>query len=131
MSYLPLKEEVDRFVKSPKAIIICIIVVLIAATGGWLLFQHYDSIERADGNDVTQTVRDTEKFNRDAQGKLKEARDDIDAAESANRDAQRAAGDIADSNRELSELNRSDAAAINAAERVFRDIDNSSQCAKP
>jgi hypothetical protein len=127
VSYLPLKEEVDRFVKSPKAIIICIIVVLIAATGGWLLFQHYDNIERADSHDVTQTVRDTEELNRDAQTKLEDARAANQAAERANQNAQRAADSLADSNAKLSKLNESDAAAVDAAESVFRDVDAANQ----
>ncbi|MBS6104703.1 hypothetical protein [Megasphaera sp.] len=132
MSYLPqLREEVDRFVKSPQAIIICIIVVLIVATGGWLLCRYYDDVERAKSDNVTQTVRYTEKLNRDAQGKLKEARDDIDAAERANSNAQRAADDVSESNEELSELNRSDAAAINAAEQVFSCINAANKCAEP
>lgn len=133
MSYLPqLREEVDRFARNPKAIIICIIVVLVCAcTGGWLLCQHYDQLERANSDDVTQTVRDTEKLNQDAQRELDAARRANQAAERANQDAQRAADDISDSNAKLSELNRSDAAAIDAAVRVFSDIDAANQRTKP
>lgn len=127
--YLPqMKEEVEKFVKSKTAIVICCILFLVVvATGGWLLFQHYDSIERNDGHDVTQTIRSIEDINRDAQGKLNEARRANQAAERANRNAQRAADSLADSNTKLSELNESDAAAVDAAESVFRNVDAANQ----
>ena len=133
MSYLPqFREGVDRIVKSPKAITICIIVVIIAAcTGGWLLCRYYDNVERTDGHDVTQTVRDVTDLNTDAQRELDAARRANQAAERANRNAQRSADNLSGSNATLSGLNQSDAAAIDAAERVFRVVDESNQCAKP
>lgn len=131
--YLPqLKEEVDKIAKNPKVLIILVLLfALLAGAGGWLLCRHYDNLERADRDNVTQTVRDIENINRDAQTKLDEARTANQRAERANQNAQRAADSLADSNTKLSELNGSDAAAVDAAESVFRDIDSASQCAKP
>ena len=127
-----MKEEVEKFAKSKTAIVICsIFFLVVAAAGGWLVCRHYDNIERADSDNVTQTVRDIENINRDAQTKLDEARTANQRAERANQNAQRAADSFADSNTKLSELNGSDAAAVDAAESVFRDIDSASQCAKP
>ena len=132
MSYLPqLREEVGKIVRNPKAIIICIIVVLIVATCGWLLFQHYDNIERSESHDVIQTVRDVTNLNTDAQRELDAARRANQEAERANSNAQRAADDVSESNAELSELNRSDAASIDAAERAFRDVDAANKCTEP
>ena len=127
--YLPhLKEEVDKIAKNPKIIAICIILcVLVAVAGGWLLCRHYENIERADSHDVVNTVRDIKDVNRDAQKELNRAREANQSAESANQDAQRAADDITDTNTELSKLNQSDTDAINAAERVFRDVDRANQ----
>lgn len=129
MPYLPqMKEEVEKLAKNPKSIIVCIILCLaVAAAGGWLLCRHYDRIERAHGDNVTQTVRDIEDVNRDAQSQLDEARTANQAAERANQRAQEAADSLADSNAELSELNGSDADAVDAAEQVFRDVDAANQ----
>lgn len=129
MSYLPqLKEEVEKIAKNPKSIVVCIILCFaVAAAGGWLVCRHYDRIERANSHDVTQTVRDIENLNRDAQSKLDEARTANQRAEQANQRAQRAADSLADSNAKLSELNGSDAAAVKAAEGVFRDVDAANQ----
>lgn len=131
--YLPqMKEEVEKFAKSKTAIVICCIFFLVvAAAGGWLVCRHYDNIERADSDNVTQTVRDIENINRDAQTKLDEARTANQRAERANQNAQRAADSLADSNTKLSELNGSDAAAVNAAESVFRDVDAANQWTEP
>ena len=127
--YLPqLKEEVEKFAKSKTAIVICCILCLaVAAAGGWLVCRHYDSIERADGHDVTQTVRDAESLNRDAQGKLEDARTANQRAATANQNAQRAADSLADSNAKLSRLDESDQRAIDDAEQVFRDVDAANQ----
>lgn len=127
--YLPqIKEEVEKFAKSKTAIVICCVLCLaVAATGGWLVCRHYDNIERADSHDVTQTVRDTEDLNRDAQTKLEDARAANQAAERANQNAQRAADSLADSNAKLSGLDESDQRAIDDAEQVFRDVDAANQ----
>lgn len=129
MSYLPhIKEEVDTIAKNPKIIAICaILCILVTVAGGWLLCRHYDAIERANSNDVITTVRNTQDLNRDAQAELDRAREANQSAKSANQNAQRAADDITDTNTELSELNRSDTDAIDAAERVFSDVDSSNQ----
>ena len=127
--YLPhLKEEVDKIAKNPKVLIVLVLLLaFLAGAGGWLVCRHYDNIERADSHDVTQTVRDTEELNRDAQTKLEDARAANQAAERANQNAQRAADSLADSNAKLSKLNGSDAAAVDAAESVFRDVDAANQ----
>lgn len=130
--YLPhLKEEVDKIAGNKKTLIVSCVVLVFVFAFGWLLCRHYDNIERADSDNVTQTVRDIENINRDAQTKFDEARTANQRAERANQNAQRAADSLADSNTKLSELNGSDAAAVDAAESVFRDIDSASQCAKP
>lgn len=127
-----IKEEVEKFAKNPKTIAVCIVLCLaVACAGDWLLCRHYGRIERASGHDVTETVRDVKDLNRDAQGKLTKARDANQAAERANKNAQRAADSIADTNAELSSLNRSDATAVDAAEQIFRDVDAAGQGAKP
>lgn len=132
MSYLPSKEEVEIFVKKNKTGIITIMLCgIFAVAGGWLLCRHYDNIERADSDNVTQTVRDIENINRDAQTKLDEARTANQRAERASQNAQRAADSLADSNTKLSELNGSDAAAVDAAESVFRDVDAANQWTEP
>ena len=129
MSYLPqIKEEVEKFAKSKKAIVIyCVLCLAVAAAGGWLVCRHYDRIERANSHDVTQTVRGAEELNRDAQSKLEDARAANQAAERANQNAQRAADSLADSNAKLSGLDESDQRAIDAAEQVFRDVDAANQ----
>lgn len=127
--YLPqLKEEAEKFVKNPKTLIILIVLLItVAGTGGWLLCRHYAGIERTNSNDVITTVRNTQELNRDAQAELDRARTANQSAESANQNAQRAADNIAGSNTELSELNRSDTDAIDAAERVFSDVERANQ----
>lgn len=127
--YLPhLKEEVDKIAENPKVIIILVLLLtLLTGAGGWLLCRHYDDIERTNSDDVITTVRNAQELNRDAQEKLNRAREANQSAESANQNAQRAADDITDTNTELSKLNQSDTDAINAAERVFRDVDRANQ----
>lgn len=128
MSYLPhIKEEVDKIAKNPKIITICVIFCLVIAAGSWLLCRHYDNIKRTDSHDVVNTVRNIEDINRDAQNKLEDARNASQRAEQANQNAQRAADSLADSNAKLSELNGSDAGAIDAAESVFRNVDAANQ----
>lgn len=127
--YLPrMKEEVEKFAKSKTAIVICCVLCLaVAAAGGWLVCRHYDRIERANSHDVTQTVRDAEELNRDAQNKLDEARDANQRAATANQNAQRAADSLAGSNAKLSGLDESDQRAIDDAEQVFGDVDAANQ----
>lgn len=127
--YLPfLKEEVDKIAGNKKIIIILIVLLItVAGAGGWLLCRHYDNLERADRDNVRATVRNAQELNRDAQTELDRAREANQSAESANQNAQRAADDITDTNTELSKLNQSDTDAINAAERVFRDVDRANQ----
>lgn len=127
--YLPqIKEEVDKIAGNKKIlIIIAVLLITVAGTGGWLLCRHYDAIERTNSNDVITTVRNTQDLNRDAQTELDRAREANQSAESANQNAQRAADDLTDSTTKLSDINRSDADAIDAAERVFRDVDRSNQ----
>lgn len=131
--YLPhLKEEVGILVKNPKVrIALACILICIMFAGGWLLCRHYDNLERADRDNVRTTVRNAQELNRDAQTELNRAREANQSAESANQSAQRAADDIADANTELSKLNQSDANAIESAERVFRDVDETNQRGKP
>lgn len=127
--YLPhLKEEVDKIAENPKILIILVLLfILIAGAGGWLLCRHYADIDRTNSDDVITTVRNAQELNRDAQTELNRAREANQSAESANQNAQRAADDITDTNTELSKLNQSDTDAINAAERVFRDVDRANQ----
>ena len=124
--YLPfLKEEVDKI--AGNKIILIVLLITVAGAGGWLLCRHYDNLERADRDNVRATVRNAQELNRDAQTELDRAREANQSAESANQNAQRAADDITDTNTELSKLNQSDTDAINAAERVFRDVDRANQ----
>lgn len=127
--YLPhLKEEVDKIAENPKILIILVLLfILIAGAGGWLLCRHYDNLERADGNNVRATVRNAQELNRDAQKELDRARAANQDAADANQNAQRAADDLAVSAGKLSDLNQSDADAIDAAERVFNDVERSNQ----
>lgn len=127
--YLPhLKEEVDKIAKNPKILIILVLLfILIAGAGGWLLCQHYDNLERADRDNVRATIRNAQELNRDAQTELDRARTANQDAADANQNAQRAADDLADSAGKLSGLNQSDADAIDAAERVFNDVERANQ----
>lgn len=127
--YLPqLKEEVDKIAENPKVLIILVLLfILIAGAGGWLLCRHYDNLERADRDNVRTTVRNAQELNRDAQTELDRARTANQDAADANQNAQRAADDLADSTAKLSNLNRSDADAIDAAERVFSDVERANQ----
>ena len=127
--YLPhLKEEVDKIAKNQKVLIILVLLfALLAGAGGWLLCRHYDNLERADSDNVRATVRNAQELNRDAQEELDRARTANQDAADANQNAQRAADDLADSTAKLSDLNRSDADAIDAAERVFNDVERTNQ----
>lgn len=127
--YLPhLKEEVDKIAENPKVLIILVLLfILIAGAGSWLLCRHYDNLERADGNNVRATVRNAQELNRDAKKELDRARAANQDAADANQNAQRAADDLAVSAGKLSDLNQSDADAIDAAERVFNDVERSNQ----
>ena len=127
--YLPhLKEEVDKIAKNPKVLIaLGLLFALLAGSGGWLLRQHYDNLERADRDNVRATVRNAQELNRGAQTELDRARTANQDAADANQSAQRAADDLADSAAKLSDLNRSDADAIDAAERVFSYVERANQ----
>lgn len=124
--YLPhLKEEVDKIAENPKVLIVLVLLLaFLAGAGGWLLCRHYDNLERADRDNVRATVRNAQELNRDAQTELDRARTANQDAADANQNAQRAADDLADSTTKLSDLNQSDTDAIDAAERIFRDIDS-------
>ncbi|AVO27579.1 Tar ligand binding domain-containing protein [Megasphaera elsdenii] len=127
--YLPhLKEEVDKIAENPKILIIMVLLfILIAGAGGWLLCRHYDNLERADRDNVRATVRNAQELNRDAQTELDRARTANQDAADANQNAQRAADALEDSTAKLSGLNRSDTDAIDAAERVFNDVERTNQ----
>lgn len=127
--YLPhLKEEVDKIAENPKVLIVLVLLLaFLACAGGWLLCRHYDNLERADRDNVRATVRNAQELNRDAQTELDRARTANQDAADANQNAQRAADDLADSTTKLSDLNRSDADAIDAAERVFNDVERANQ----
>ena len=127
--YLPhLKEEVDKIAENPKVLIVLVLLLaFLACAGGWLLCRHYDNLERADGNNVRATVRNAQELNRDAQEELDRAREANQDAADANQNAQRAADALEDSTAKLSGLNQSDTDAIDAAERVFNDVERASQ----
>lgn len=126
--YLPHLKEVDKIAKNPKVLIVLgLLFIFLAGAGGWLLCRHYDNMERADRDNVRATVRNAQELNRDAQTELDRARAANQDAADANQNAQRAADDLTDSTTKLSDLNRSDADAIDAAERVFDDIDRANQ----
>lgn len=127
--YFPhLKEEVDKIAENPKVLIILVLLfALLAGAGGWLLCRHYDNLERADRDNVRTTVRNAQELNRDAQAELDRARTANQDAADANQNAQRAADNLADSAGKLSDLNRSDADAIDAAERVFSDVERANK----
>lgn len=126
--YLPHLKEVDKIAKNPKVLIVLgLLFIILAGAGGWLLCQHYDNLERADRDNVRATIRNAQELNRDAQTELERARTANQDAADANQSAQRAADDLTDSAAKLSNLNRSDADAIDAAERVFNDIERADQ----
>lgn len=126
--YLPQKEEVDKIAKNPKVLIILVLLfALLAGAGGWLLCRHYDNLERGDRDNVRATIRNAQELNRDAQTELDRARTANQDAADANQNAQRAADNLADSTTKLSDINRSDADAIDAAERVFSDVERADQ----
>ena len=127
--YLPhLKEEVDKIAENPKVLIVLVLLLaFLACAGGWLLCRHYGNLERADRDNVRTTVRNAQKLNRDAQTELDRAREANQDAADANQNAQRAADDLADSTAKLSDINRSDTDAIDAAERVFNDVERANQ----
>lgn len=127
--YLPhLKEEVDKIAENPKILIILVLLfILIAGAGGWLLCRHYDNLEQSDRDNVRATIRNAQELNRDAQTELDRAREANQDAADANQNAQRAADDLADSTAKLSDINRSDTDAIDAAERVFNDVERANQ----
>lgn len=127
--YLPqLKEEVDKIAENPKVLIVLVLLLaFLACAGGWLLCQHYDNLERADRDNVRATVRNAQELNRDAQEELDRARTANQGAADANQNAQRAADALEDSTAKLSGLNQSDTDAIDAAERVFNDVERASQ----
>lgn len=127
--YLPhLKEEVDKIAENPKIIIILVLLLaFLACAGGWLLCQHYDNLEQSDRDNVRTTIRNAQELNRDAQEELDRAREANQDAADANQNAQRAADNLADSAGKLSDLNQSDADAIDAAERVFSDVERLNQ----
>lgn len=127
--YLPhLKEEVDKIAENPKVLIILVLLfILIAGAGSWLLCRHYDNLERADRDNVRATVRNAQELNRDAQTELDRARTANQDAADANQNAQRAADALEDSTAKLSGINQSDTDAIDAAERVFNDVERASQ----
>lgn len=127
--YLPhLKEEVDKIAKNPKVLIVLVLLLaFLACAGGWLLCRHYDNLEQSDRDNVRATVRNAQELNRDAQTELDRARTANQDAADANQNAQRAADDLADSTAKLSDINRSDTDAIDAAERVFNDVERTNQ----
>lgn len=125
--YLPLKEEVDKIAENKKTLIVSCIVLVLVFAFGWLLCRYYDNLERADRDNVRATIRNAQELNRDAQTELDRARAANQDAADANQNAQRAADDLADSTTKLSDLNRSDADAINTAERVFNDVERANQ----
>lgn len=126
--YLPHLKEVDKIAGNKKILIILIVLLItVAGAGGWLLCRHYDNLERGDRDNVRATVRNAQELNRDAQTELDRARTANQDAADANQNAQRAADDLADSTTKLSDINRSDADAIDAAERVFNDVERANQ----
>lgn len=127
--YLPhLKEEVDKIAENPKVLIaLVLLLAFLACAGGWLLCRHYDNMERADRDNVRTTVRNAQELNRDAQTELDRAREANQDAADANQNAQRAADALEDSTAKLSGLNRSDTDALDAAERVFNDVERANQ----
>lgn len=116
--YLPQFKGGVSIGKKTYFIIGTIIVCLVFSIGYYLCQRH-----TADSHDVTTTVRDAETVNRDAQTKLDDARTANQGAKIANQRATETAGDIADTNTKLDELNQSDADAIARAERVFTEIE--------
>ena len=127
--HLPhLKEEVDKIAENPKVLIVLVLLLaFLACAGGWLLCRHYDNLEQSDRDNVRATIRNAQELNRDAQTELDRAREANQDAADANQNAQRAADDLADSTAKLSDINRSDTDAIDAAERVFNDVERTNQ----
>lgn len=126
--YLPFpKEEVDKIAENKKTLIVFCIVLIFVFAFSWLLCRHYDNLERSERDNVRATVRNAQELNRNAQEELDRARTANQDAADANQNAQRAADDLADSTTKLSDINRSDTDAIDAAERVFSDVERANQ----
>lgn len=117
----------DEKRKKTIAIAICVLFIVAVFSFGWVLSRHYSGLESSNGDNVRATVRNSQRFNQDAQRELNQAIQYNQSAESANQDAQRAADSIEDSNDELSRLNAEDQNAIERAEQVFDDVDRANQ----
>lgn len=133
--YLPQRKEVEAIVRQNKTLIIaCLLLFLVALTGGWLVYRHYDQQSARDNNNVSRTVQSIENNNSRAREQLVNASDEIeqarqqldDIANSIN-DDQRTVGEnkelIADSQRLIESSQR----RIAEAERIFADIDRTNQ----
>lgn len=137
-----LKKEVDKFVKNPKTIAVCIVLCLaVACAGGWLLYRHYEHDAAADSHDTTVTIQSVEDDNHTARNDITDAAGQIDAAEEqldgATTALDQAAGSVArlqesaarntaqlDECQKLVDEGRSN---IAEAREIFADVDKANQ----
>ncbi|NME28823.1 hypothetical protein HF872_09360 [Megasphaera hexanoica] len=133
--YLPHVKEVEAIAKRNKTlIVICILLLIISATGAWLVCRHYDNQSIRENRDVNRTVQSIEGNNQrareqlsNASSEIEQARQQLDDVTNTISNSQRTAAEnkelIADSKR----LIESSQQRIAEAERIFADIDQSNR----
>ena len=79
--YLPQRKEVEAIVQQNKTLIIaCLLLLLVALTGGWMVYRNYDRQAASDNHDVSRTVQSIEDDNQRAREQLVNASDEIEQA---------------------------------------------------
>lgn len=133
--YLPRKEEVEAIARKNKTLIIaCVLLLIIADAGGWLVCRHYDKQAVRENRNVGRTVQSITDDNQRARDNVSTATEQIKQAEQQLDDVtdtissgQRTAAEnqklIADSQQLI------DASQQRLAEaaRILADIDKSNQ----
>ena len=76
--YLPQRKEVEAIVQQNKTLIIaCLLLLLVALTGGWMVYRHYDRQAASDNHDVSRTVQSIKDDNQSARKQHDNASDEI------------------------------------------------------
>ena len=79
--YLPQRKEVEAIVRQNKTLIIaCLLLFLVALTGGLMVYRHYDRQAASDNHDVRRTVQSIKDDNQRAREQLVNASDEIEQA---------------------------------------------------
>jgi peptidoglycan hydrolase CwlO-like protein len=139
-----MNEKAQGFIDNHKKEItygLCILLVIIVCSCGWLLHRHYTAAGESTGHDAEVTVQSAERDNQSARNDIGNAANQIESAQS---DLDRAGADIdsasesvgqlqesVDSNqRTISECNNlleSSRSDIAEARGIFADIDRANQ----